>query len=121
MPRGDRTGPAGEGPMTGRGQGYCSGSDAPGYDAPGPGLGRGVGWGARGGWGGRGYRNRFWAMGLPRWRRYAPGFGMPVPPAYGPDQEVADLKTQAGWLSEQLSAIQARLDALTGSSETKKD
>jgi len=34
---------------------------------------------------------------------------------------VADLKTQAGWLSEQLSAIQARLDALTGSSETKKD
>ncbi|MBN1540207.1 MAG: DUF5320 domain-containing protein [Candidatus Thermoplasmatota archaeon] len=31
MPRGDRTGPWGQGPLTGRGAGYCSGSGAPGY------------------------------------------------------------------------------------------
>jgi len=31
MPRGDRTGPDGRGPMTGRGAGYCSGSTTPGY------------------------------------------------------------------------------------------
>lgn len=31
MPRGDRTGPAGEGPMTGRQLGYGSGYDSPGY------------------------------------------------------------------------------------------
>ena len=31
MPRGDKTGPNGEGPMTGRQQGYCSGNDSPGY------------------------------------------------------------------------------------------
>ena len=31
MPRGDGTGPAGEGPMTGRRLGYCAGNDRPGY------------------------------------------------------------------------------------------
>lgn len=31
MPRGDGTGPAGLGPMTGRGAGYCSGFTVPGY------------------------------------------------------------------------------------------
>ena len=30
MPAGDRTGPEGLGPMTGRAVGYCSGSDRPG-------------------------------------------------------------------------------------------
>ena len=30
MPRGDRTGPAGEGPKTGRGMGRCAGNKNPG-------------------------------------------------------------------------------------------
>ena len=34
MPRGDRTGPAGMGPMTGRAAGYCAGYPAPGYMNP---------------------------------------------------------------------------------------
>jgi hypothetical protein len=34
MPRGDRTGPAGMGPMTGRGAGYCAGYSTPGYMNP---------------------------------------------------------------------------------------
>lgn len=31
MPFGDRTGPQGTGPMTGRGTGYCAGSGRPGF------------------------------------------------------------------------------------------
>jgi hypothetical protein len=34
MPRGDRTGPAGMGPMTGRAAGYCAGYGMPGYRNP---------------------------------------------------------------------------------------
>ncbi|MEA3505965.1 MAG: DUF5320 domain-containing protein, partial [Elusimicrobiota bacterium] len=34
MPAGDRTGPAGRGPMTGRGAGFCAGSASPGYINP---------------------------------------------------------------------------------------
>jgi len=122
MPRGDRTGPEGEGPLTGRGRGYCSGSDVPGYMSPGPGMGRGAfggGWYGRGGFGGwgRGYRHRFYATGLTRWARWAPPAWRPVEPAYDEGQEMADLKAQAGWLSEQLSAIQARLDKLVGPHE----
>jgi hypothetical protein len=37
MPRGDRTGPGGMGPMTGRGAGYCAGYDVPGYVNAAPG------------------------------------------------------------------------------------
>jgi hypothetical protein len=55
MPRGDRTGPMGMGPMTGRGGGYCGGYDAPGYANAGPGYGYGMGGGR-----GRGNRWRHW-------------------------------------------------------------
>ena len=34
MPRGDRTGPGGMGPMTGRAAGYCAGSGTPGFMNP---------------------------------------------------------------------------------------
>lgn len=61
MPRGDRNGPRGNGPMTGRHLGYCAGNDQPGYrvdEAPagrgfGRGPGRGFGRGAGRGRGGR--------------------------------------------------------------------
>ena len=59
MPGGDRTGPNGMGPMTGRGAGYCAGYQVPGYTNPvgsrgfgafgrgrGMGRGRGRGFGA---------------------------------------------------------------------------
>ena len=51
LPRGNRTGPRGFGPRTGRGLGYCSGYSTPGY-TKGPGMGWGRGYG--GGWGWRG-------------------------------------------------------------------
>ena len=51
MPWGDRTGPLGQGPRTGRGLGYCAGYDSPGYTRGTP-AGRGYGLGR--GWFGRG-------------------------------------------------------------------
>ena len=56
MPRGDRTGPSGEGPNTGRGMGYCTDNDQPGHMNPQSNWGRGYGRRFRGGpgygWGG---------------------------------------------------------------------
>ena len=71
MPRGDRTGPEGKGPMTGRGEGYCSGNEDPGFANEGPRRGGGFGFGLGGGRGlgrrsrGSGFRGggrgfRFW-------------------------------------------------------------
>ena len=62
MPRGDRTGPWGLGPMTGRAAGYCAGYPVPGYMNPIPGWGWGMGRGRGRGWGrgfGRGF-GRWW-------------------------------------------------------------
>ena len=114
MPRGDRTGPMGMGPMTGRAAGYCADYGVPGYANPAPGRGFGMGWG--GGWGrGRRWRHWYYATGLPGWARFgrAPGWG--YGPYAGPvtqEQEVESLKTQAGWLKEQLDAINQCLTEL---------
>ena len=70
MPGGDRTGPAGLGPMSGRAAGYCAGYPFPGYMNPIPGRGFGFGFGR----GGRGRRNWFYATGLPGWQRAAYGY-----------------------------------------------
>ena len=121
MPAGDGTGPAGMGPRTGRGAGYCSGYDAPGWAHPGfgRGFGRGRGYGGRGmrgGGGGRGWRNQFYATGLPRWARWGP----PPVTAYGApyaspsrEQEVDMLKGEAEWLKGQLDAIAQRMEELS--------
>ena len=76
MPRGNRAGPRGMGPMTGRGMGYCTGYNTPGYMNPG-GFGfYGRGRGAFGGRG-RGFRNMYYATGMPGWMRYGyPGYGV---------------------------------------------
>jgi len=51
MPKGDGTGPNGQGPMTGRGLGYCAGYPMPGFMncrfGRGMGRGRGFAWRAR--------------------------------------------------------------------------
>ena len=57
MPGGDRTGPAGTGPLTGRGAGFCNESDTPGYKNIIPGGGMGFGRG-------RGLRRMFWYGGV---------------------------------------------------------
>ena len=56
MPFGDGTGPMGQGPMTGRGMGFCAGSSTPGCARPS--FGRG-----------RGFRNSYRATGLTGWQR----------------------------------------------------
>lgn len=65
MPWGDRTGPAGLGPITGRAAGYCAGYSVPGYANPyvrGWGMGMGRGWGP----GFRGRSRRFLGRGRGR-------------------------------------------------------
>lgn len=91
----------GWGPMTGRRAGYCAGYDAPGYANPAPRLGLARGFCG----GGRGWRNMYYATGLPGWMRA--GF---VPPTR--EQEATALKAQADWLKEQLDAITKRIEEL---------
>jgi hypothetical protein len=119
MPGGDRTGPAGLGPMTGRAAGYCAGYSVPGYMNPiqgRGGFGRGFGW--FGGGRGRGFRHMYWATGLPGWARY-PGWGAGYSPyiPYGqaaipPDQEAEALKNQAKYLEDSLNALNERIHEL---------
>lgn len=103
MPGGDRTGPRGQGPMTGHRAGYCAGYNAPGYTHPASAPHLMGQFGGRGG--GRGWRNRYYATGLPRWAR----------PDFAPmtqDQELSGLKNAADWLKDQLDAISRRIDEL---------
>ena len=73
MPGGNKKGPLGQGPLSGRGAGYCGGSGRPGFATAGSrgvggrGQGRGGEWGRRG-WR-RGHRNKFWSTGLTEWQR----------------------------------------------------
>ncbi|MBN1350825.1 DUF5320 domain-containing protein [candidate division KSB1 bacterium] len=118
MPRGDRTGPAGMGPMTGRAAGYCAGYAVPGYANPIPGRGAGFGGGGRGfGGGGRGWRNMYYATGLPGWMRFATSPTAPyAPQAYAPqmtaEQEIDYLKNQAEYFQKGLEEIKKRIDEL---------
>jgi len=110
MPGGDRTGPMGMGPRTGRGAGYCSGSGMPGYANPGYGR---AGLGFRRG-GGRGMGRRFF-----RHFGYGAGaFGYPPAPYYGPIDEKQALEAEADALKSRLDAIDARLDALSKQDKT---
>ncbi len=119
MPRGDRTGPAGMGPMTGRAAGYCAGFGMPGYMNPIPGRGFGMGFGrGRGfGGGGRGWRHWFYATGLPGWQRWG-WWGMPSP-ALDAESEKQVLKGQAEALQSELELIKKRLDELEAGAEAK--
>ena len=118
MPGGDRTGPFGAGPMTGRGAGYCAGYNMPGYANPyfAPGFGRGRGFGYGRGFG-RGWRNRYYATGMPGWARAGYYVQPNVPyPDYqetaSPVDETAYLKEQAKNLERSLRSINKRLDEL---------
>jgi len=57
MPRGDRTGPSGLGPMTGRGLGNCSNNPNTGNTFFGGGFGRGMGFGRGRGFGFKNFFN----------------------------------------------------------------
>ena len=94
MPAGDRTGPEGMGPMTGRGAGYC----APGQmnnAGPGSGFGRGRGMG-------RGYEFRRFG----NWRARVPY----TPPTR--DQQLDALKAQSAGLESELKAVREQIGQL---------
>lgn len=102
MPSGDGTGPRGEGPMTGRRAGYCSGYSAPGYANPGPRLGLSLG---RGLGRGRGFR---------RFPAYGQGFYGPAPVYREPsvEEERTYLKNIMTDLEEQLKEVKQRLQEM---------
>lgn len=112
MPAGDGTGPRGMGPMSGRAAGFCAGFRAPGYANPGPRGGFGMGRGGGAGGGGRGWRNRFYATGLPGWARADAGVAAPFAAAVAPEQELTALKQQAEYLDSASASLRQRLQEL---------
>ena len=125
MPRGDRTGPAGMGPMTGRAAGFCGGYNVPGYMNPVGGRGFfGRGMGRRGGSGrGRGFGWAGAGYGMPAWgaaaNPYAYG-GAPFAPAVTAEQELDGLKGQAEYLEDHLDEIKKRIEELDSQKTSKK-
>ncbi len=69
MPGLDRTGPNGQGAMTGRRMGLCANNTNQNPDIPQAGFGRGLGRGGGGRGRGRGFRNVYRATGLTGWQR----------------------------------------------------
>ena len=108
MPGGNRTGPAGMGPMTGRGAGFCAGYNTPGYTNPvggrgmGMGRGRGMGLGRGFGWAGAGNVG---------------AYPMPVGQVLTQEQELEGLKSQAESIESSLDQIKARIEALQSSKQ----
>lgn len=123
MPRGDRKGPTGMGPRSGRAAGYCAGYDTPGFMSRffgrGACLGFGQDWGG-GGRGGRfGWRNMFrntgsrgfgWLAGLPGWMRFGGNFSEQPYPDAGAEKKA--LENQVDFLKSQLDQLQKRLSVL---------
>ncbi|MDO9546140.1 MAG: DUF5320 domain-containing protein [Pelolinea sp.] len=113
MPAGNKTGPQGMGPKTGRAAGYCVGNNQPGFVNQGFGRGFSRGMFGHRMFGGRGFRNMFRATGQPGWMRYGayPGAYAPNEPApMTPEQEQDALKAQEAWLQEQLDAVRGQLN-----------
>ena len=119
MPGGDRTGPLGFGPMTGRAAGYCAGFAAPGYVNP---IGARLGMGLRRGFGrgfGRGAGRGFHRGGFMGYQTF------PSYPSYGvnyPYQGEMDSKQEMELLQTEAENIKAELDAVNKRiAELKKD
>jgi hypothetical protein len=110
MPRGDRTGPDGQGPMTGRGLGYCAGYSNPGFSTGF--FGRGIGWRRSYGRGlGLGFRGGRGPGG------YYPPYGYPSYQTLSKEEELGLLKAQSENIKNDLKEIQKRISEL----ETKRD
>lgn len=110
MPRGDRSGPNGMGPMTGRGAGFCNGFNAPGYMNSGAGFGYGMGRG-------RGFGGRYngFGVGYGAGRGYGmaavPYNAAPIAPiaGYSKETEKGYIENEVSFLKDQLKALESRL------------
>ncbi len=119
MPYGDRTGPWGQGPMTGRRAGYCAGNDRPGYASPivgrgfGMGYGRGMGRGRGFGRGfGRGYGRGFGYGPASEPPDYYPARTIPVHREPSPEEEKIFLENLVKDLEAELEDVKARMNEL---------
>jgi hypothetical protein len=106
MPQGNKRGPLGLGPMTGRGLGYCAGYPHPGYLNPGGrGMGRGFGRGM-----GRGF-GRGMGRGFGRGMEYYPpawNYPYPVEPPT-PKEEKEILRQEKGLVEEELKILKEEM------------
>lgn len=121
MPGGDRTGPMGRGPMTGRAAGYCAGYDSAGYMSSAGGRGGFArrGFGGRGRYGGR--RHWYHETGFPDGMQGRGWWGY-MPPAAGPmtsDQEIEALREHAAFLEQSIADVKERLGALIKESRSE--
>ncbi len=141
MPRGNRQGPDGAGPMTGRAMGYCAGYETAGFENPlggvaGRGLGLGFGrrFGGRGlsGFGagrrGGGFRGAGgFGVGRGRTAVYGGRFGAGLGQAYWnegvetPETRDALLREEIDLLSNRLEALKHELDAGTKGPEAPSE
>ena len=100
MPRGDRTGPFGEGPQTGRRMGYCAGYEHPGFVSPHP------------NWGGGGYGRRFrggFGHGGGSGFGFRHGYGSYDQGSIADVSEKTMIENEIRILKDQLSALEDRL------------
>jgi len=120
MPGGDKTGPRGEGAMTGRGMGFCSGNEIPGYSNPGFnsrarggfGFGQGIGRGNRRGFPGSGQAG--WAGGRGRGNpTYSSESHIDFPTTNNRAEEVRYLANEAKRLKQMLDEINSKIDRLS--------
>jgi len=126
MPRGDGTGPMGQGPMTGRGAGYCAGFSTPGYVSTRPRLGmgfrRGAGYGAGRGRARAPVQNMTTATFNPQIPQQTSAPTQAANPNVQPqtqaqpstNQNVQMLADQVAALEEQINQIKTAINQLTG-------
>jgi len=112
MPGGDRTGPSGLGPMTGRTAGYCAGNSDISYVDPPSARSNGFGYGRyQGQYFRRGYRGR-WAVPYADHEN-----GSPPSPDYDSTQsrqrELEFLECQAEYFKDKLQGIKQRIEKLS--------
>jgi Family of unknown function (DUF5320) len=132
MPRGNKTGPEGQGPRTGRGLGYCSGSEVPGYENNeqefgGQGMGRGQGRAQEAGRGGRRNaqgRGRGLKQGMGRGRNQSFGIapemesGFQEPPVVR-EENTASLTARLETLQSEMSKLIKHVQRLEQGQEIK--
>jgi len=114
MPRGDRRGPEGLGPMTGRGAGFCEGAAAPGF----------MNYGTAGGFGaGRNYGGRFAGAGFGRGIGRGPGRGngRGFMPYYGAATQDVSPESEKGFIENEVTYLKNQLKSLEGRLSDMKD
>jgi len=115
MPFGDRTGPRGEGPRTGRGLGHCSGFESPGYVRGTPGGGRGFGRGQGRGFGpGRGFGRGYGFA-----ARRPAGYWGPHTPGIRTKEEAVESEKE--YLANEIDAMEEELEAMKEKMEELKE